>query len=174
MNGKVKCYTLKQIRRDIANANDITLEIPDCTHKGDCPGTCPRCESEVRYLERALAERRRRGLKIAVAGISAGLIAVSSVSCDVIDKIANIINGDTLQGDMLPTEFESTEGLMAAADDTSDESEITDTELQQIAIAGFIQADPEAFDETVSTDTYVLEGDIAFIDDAYDTSEETQ
>ena len=55
MNGKATCAILKQIRREIAEKNDIALVIAECSHKGDCPGTCPRCEAEVRILERALA-----------------------------------------------------------------------------------------------------------------------
>ena len=87
MNGKDKCAILKQIRRDIAKKNDIALTIAECKHKGDCAGTCPRCEAEVAALERALADRRRQGKKVIVAGISAALVAASCTSCDPIDKL---------------------------------------------------------------------------------------
>lgn len=97
MNGKQKCEILKSIRRDIAKKNDIALEIPPCTHTGDCPGSCPRCESEVRYLERALDERKKRGLKVALAGISAGLVAVSATACEPIDTLL----GRSVQGNMI-------------------------------------------------------------------------
>ena len=81
MNGKDKCAILKQIRRDIARQNDIALTIAECRHKGDCAGTCPRCEAEVAALERALSDRRRQGKKVIVAGISAALVAASCTSC---------------------------------------------------------------------------------------------
>lgn len=114
MNGKEKCKILKEIRRDIAKSNNIPLEIPECTHKGDCKGTCPRCEAEVKYLERKLDERRRRGFKIAVAGVSAGLIALNTASCDIIDEIASRVGvNDTLQGDMI---VEEVDGIMPATD----------------------------------------------------------
>ncbi len=120
MNGKQKCAVLKEIRRDIARANEIKLEIPECKHTGDCLGTCPRCESEVRFLERALDARRKRGLKIVIAGISAGLIAVSSASCDVFDALVS----SDIQGDMMPPELdgdievvEQTGSIDAAAED---------------------------------------------------------
>ena len=87
MNGKATCAILKQIRRDIAEKNDIALTIAECTHQGDCPGTCPRCEAEVRILEKALAEKKRKGLKTAVAGISAGLLAVGLSSCTPADRV---------------------------------------------------------------------------------------
>ena len=81
MNGKATCAILKQIRRDIAEKNDIALTIAECTYQGNCSGTCPRCEAEVRLLEKALAEKKKRGIRTAVAGISAGLLAASLVSC---------------------------------------------------------------------------------------------
>ena len=55
MKGKQVCSYLKSVRREVASANDIDLEIPDCTFEGECPGTCPRCEAEVRQLEQALS-----------------------------------------------------------------------------------------------------------------------
>ncbi|MBE6613425.1 MAG: hypothetical protein E7632_13150 [Ruminococcaceae bacterium] len=105
MTGKEKCAVLKSIRRDIAKANDIPLDIPECTHKGDCPGTCPRCESEVKTLERALDKRRSAGFKVAIAGISAGLIALNTASCELFDRLT----GNTLQGDVM---MESTDGAL--------------------------------------------------------------
>ena len=73
MTGKQKCAILKEIRRDIAAKNDISIRIEECTHRGECRGTCPRCESEVRILERALEEKKKRGLQTAIAGVSAGM-----------------------------------------------------------------------------------------------------
>lgn len=54
MNGKSKCKILKQIRKQIAAENDITYVVSECKHQGDCLGTCPKCEAEVRYLEEEL------------------------------------------------------------------------------------------------------------------------
>ena len=58
------------MRRKVADANDIPLQERECTHTGDCAGTCPYCESEVRYLERELSKRRALGKAVAVAGIA--------------------------------------------------------------------------------------------------------
>ena len=58
MRGREKCRILKEIRAEIARQNNIDLEIKACTHKGDCRGTCPRCESELRYLEAELDKRK--------------------------------------------------------------------------------------------------------------------
>ena len=71
--GKQTCRILREIRRQIAEANEIDLITQECRYKGDCSGTCPKCESEVRWLERQLQARALAGKAVAVAGISAGL-----------------------------------------------------------------------------------------------------
>ena len=68
--GKRTCEILKGVRRKIAQENDIPLVERECTHEGDCRGTCPYCESEVRYLERELSKRRALGKAVTVAGIA--------------------------------------------------------------------------------------------------------
>jgi TonB family protein len=73
--GKNICRQLKEVRRRIAEENGIPLEIKECTYQGECRGTCPRCEAEVRYLERALKEKLRFGKVATVAGLSLGLAA---------------------------------------------------------------------------------------------------
>ena len=74
--GKQTCKILKEIRRQIAEANDIEFVISECRYKGDCLGTCPKCEAEVRYLEQQLRARSLAGKAVALAGISAASIAM--------------------------------------------------------------------------------------------------
>ncbi len=81
--GKSICRQLKAVRRSIAEENSIPLEIADCTYTGECSGTCPRCEAEVRYLENALAERMRLGKVATVAGLALGLVASASAQAQV-------------------------------------------------------------------------------------------
>ena len=78
--GKQTCKILKEIRKQIAAENDIKLVIEECTYKGDCLGTCPKCEAEVRYLERELEKRQRLGKAAVVAGLSVGLLGASQVA----------------------------------------------------------------------------------------------
>lgn len=80
MNGKQKCRILKEIRQEIAKNNDIEFITTECKHQGDCLGTCPKCEAEVRYLEAELDKRRRAGKAVAVAGIAATLL-FSATAC---------------------------------------------------------------------------------------------
>jgi len=79
-NGKDICERLKEVRREIAKANGIRLVQPECTHKGDCMGTCPRCEQEVRYIEGELSKRRQLGKAVSIVGIAAiaGTLALTS------------------------------------------------------------------------------------------------
>ncbi len=72
-HGKNICKQLKEVRKRIAEENNIPLEIEECTFKGECRGTCPRCEAEVRYLENALANRLKLGKVATVAGLALGL-----------------------------------------------------------------------------------------------------
>lgn len=74
--GKQTCKILKEIRRQIAEANGIEFATSECRYKGDCLGTCPKCESEVRYLEKQLRARSLAGKAIALAGISAASLAM--------------------------------------------------------------------------------------------------
>ena len=87
--GKSICNVLKIIRKQVADANEIKYEPRECHHQGECRGTCPACEAEVRYLESQLSIRRHLGKAVAIMGISAGLSAL--VSCaDKAKKVATM------------------------------------------------------------------------------------
>ena len=73
--GRSTCKLLKSIRQQIADANGISYRPKECHHKGDCAGTCPACEEEIRYLERELKARKGNGFGMKVAGIAAGICA---------------------------------------------------------------------------------------------------
>jgi len=85
--GKTTCKVLKEVRRKIADANGIPLQERECTHTGDCAGTCPYCESEVRYLERELSKRKCLGKAVAVAGIA--LSAVTMAGCATSEPVSS-------------------------------------------------------------------------------------
>ncbi len=74
--GKQTCKILKEIRRQIAEANGIEFATSECRYRGDCLGTCPKCEAEVRYLEQQLRSRSLAGKAVALAGISAASLAM--------------------------------------------------------------------------------------------------
>ncbi|WP_455083198.1 carboxypeptidase-like regulatory domain-containing protein [Prevotella aurantiaca] len=74
--GKSTCKVLKAIRQKIADANGISYSPNECHYEGECKGTCPKCEAEVRYLEDELKRKGRNGFAIKVGGIAAGLCAM--------------------------------------------------------------------------------------------------
>ena len=73
--GKEVCLILKGIRQKIADANGISYQPKECQHKGDCAGTCPACEEEIRFLEGELKARKGNCFGMKVAGIAAGICA---------------------------------------------------------------------------------------------------
>ena len=72
-SGKRICETLKAIRSEIASANEIDYTPTPCDHEGDCAGTCPACESEMRWIERQLRVRQALGKAVTIAGVSMAL-----------------------------------------------------------------------------------------------------
>lgn len=80
--GKQTCKILKEIRRQIAEANDIEFITSECQYHGDCLGTCPKCEAEVRYLEQQLERKRLAGKVVTVLGISAGMLTMAPIQAE--------------------------------------------------------------------------------------------
>ncbi len=101
-NGRHICNELKALRRRIAEENGIPLETEECTYRGECCGTCPRCDAEVRYLEDALSRRLRMGKAAVVAGVALGLAVSTGV------KAQNV--ADTIPLKPLATEIPDTVG----------------------------------------------------------------
>ncbi len=81
--GKQTCRILKEIRRQIAEANDIEFITSECQYQGDCLGTCPKCETEVRYLEQQLERKRMAGKAITILGISAGVMTMNAQNSNI-------------------------------------------------------------------------------------------
>ena len=96
--GKKTCKILKDIRRQIAEANDIEYIVEECPYKGDCLGTCPKCEAEVRYLEQQLHQRQLLGKAVMIAGISVGLFSLSSCGNEMYDQINTSEEADIIRG----------------------------------------------------------------------------
>lgn len=80
--GKDLCDTLKAVRKAVADANGIEYVPGKCTNDGECSGTCPACEAEVRYIERELNFRRLAGKAVTVAGIAIGAASFAACSSD--------------------------------------------------------------------------------------------
>ena len=95
MSGKSICKILKDVRKKIADENDIPFVTAECTYQGECAGTCPACEAELQYLEGELDKRKRLGKAIAVVGIATAM-TVSAAGCsnslsDFVDDLQEIV-----------------------------------------------------------------------------------
>ena len=115
MLGKQKCRILREIRRKIATEYDIPLVTEECRYQGDCRGTCPKCESELRYLEEQLEKRRAIGKKVTVSAMAVGLLATAG-GCrqQIVETEGLIPNTETteeyvLEGEVAVTEPETEE-----------------------------------------------------------------
>lgn len=118
--GKHTCEYLKDVRRRVARENDIPLEQPACTFEGECSGTCPRCEAEVRYIESELRKRRSLGKAVSIAGIA--LSSVVAVGC----------HPNTLQGE---PELNPDDTVNAAADTTAVNDTLRNNPVDTMATA---------------------------------------
>ena len=121
MLGKKKCRMLREIRQKIATENDIPFVTEDCKYKGDCKGTCPKCESELRYLEEQLEKRRALGRKVTVSAVALGLVT-SAAGC------TNNTAGYVVEGDVPYVETTELEGLIDPGD-TTEPAEVLDGEV---------------------------------------------
>ncbi len=108
--GKELCKLLKDVRVKIAAENDIEYTPVECTYQGDCRGTCPQCEAELRWIQHCLDRRVLAGKIVKVAGISAGILMMGSCgkgtanynSDTVVDSISSesmLVSEDTIASD---------------------------------------------------------------------------
>lgn len=130
MQGKERCKILKELRQQIAQNNDIELAIEECQYQGECAGTCPRCEAEVRYLEQELAKRQKLGRAVVIAGIAA-TVAFSAAGCDLLQEK---LMGDLapLPSDTQPVKADSTENI-ALPPDPNESKEPAERSTSEIA-----------------------------------------
>ena len=143
--GKQTCRILKEIRRQIAEANDIEFITSECQYQGECLGTCPKCEAEVRYLEQQLERKRMAGKAITVLGISAGLVATAPLtSCTSPKKPDHISTYDSIaETDTTETICMEMEGDIALKIDTPNIKDVSAP--PSIPMVGEVPEDNEAY-----------------------------
>lgn len=135
VKGKERCRILKELRQQIAQSNDIELVIEECRHQGECAGTCPRCEAEVRYLEQELAKRQKLGRAVVIAGLAA-TVAFSAVGCDLLRSKPIEPMGDLapLPSDTQPAKVDATENMVlpTASNQNTDSTQFATAELMGV------------------------------------------
>ena len=107
--GRSICNVLKTIRMQVAKANEIKYEPRECHHQGECRGTCPACEAEVKYIQRQLDIRRQLGKAVTIVGISAGLSALTGCS-DKAKKVEKVERDSLTVGKVLVEPVEHLSG----------------------------------------------------------------
>ena len=142
MLGKKKCRILKEIRQKIADENDIPYVTHECRFQGECKGTCPKCESELRHLEKQLAARAAAGKRIAIAALCAGM-TFSAAGCS---------------SPFAPKEKPIETDLSGAVDIVGGMSEPIDDENEIFVTTGEV-APPEDIEE------FELSGDVAYFEE---------
>ena len=168
--GKQTCRILKEIRRQIAEANDIEFITSECQYQGECLGTCPKCEAEVRYLEQQLERKRMAGKAITVLGISAGLVATAPLtSCTSPKKPDHISTYDSIaETDTTETICMEMEGDIALKIDTPNIKDVSAP--PSIPMVGEIPCnlqDSTAIDTLVVIDEEPIEGEVPEDNEAY-------
>lgn len=63
----------------IAEENGITYVPAECHHEGDCPGTCPRCDAELRYLKNEINKKHGKSAKPSIAASAIGGILTTAM-----------------------------------------------------------------------------------------------
>jgi pyruvate formate lyase activating enzyme len=74
-DGKERCELLKRVRQELAEANGLAYVPRPCSHEGDCPGTCPLCEQELKKLSADLK------------GAPEEMVKVSEETCEMINTL---------------------------------------------------------------------------------------
>jgi len=163
MKGKEKCKALKEIRRQIAEKNDIEYAVSECTYQGECKGTCPKCEAELRYLERELAIRQNLGKAVAIAGISVGVCAPMA-ACSPLEMISDVIydlqNGGQLEGDV---QYIPEEGVAPAPPTTEMDLEGEAIEVEPPVMGEIESEDNSEVESEIDSEELIIEGDIQYI-----------
>ena len=77
----------------MADKLGIDLQQTECTYKGECSGTCPKCKQEEEKLNKALLTKT-----LAVASISLALTgcSISNSDNDIAGLIEQPLNNDTV------------------------------------------------------------------------------
>lgn len=162
MTHKQKCKKMKAIRKSIADRIGVDLHQSECTYKGECSGTCPRCEQEEKTLNRALLKSTA-----AVAGLA--MSAISLAGCGSVDDLTaenKAAGGKTSQTDieMHSGEDTSTESTTKEVYKISTENGITtEMEIEGVMLDPSVTVTEKTEEDILTGEEEIVEldGDIA-------------
>ncbi len=155
MTGKDKCKMLREIRRQIAEENDINMVVEECKFQGDCKGTCPKCEAELRELERQV-RNKKIGIGVAIAtGAIATTVSGAVVGANIVSNITShqtageMVTEEQIAGSMMYIPEVTEEDVQGNEEYTPD---VTEWELE-----GDVAADPTCEDGSECEDDSTCE-----------------
>jgi hypothetical protein len=152
--GRRICDALKDIRKTVGESEGINLNQSECHHKGECLGTCPKCEAELREINSKVSHNRL--LAIGTATLAAmSLSACGPVSSDLSGDTEIATNSSTSDKSTVTSkqdqeavkEKETTESKTQSTDTTEKSTDLTDTETSEVT--------------SETSNYYELSGDIA-------------
>ena len=94
--GKEKCEILKAIRTYVADKYGVEYSPTECTHEGECRGTCPKCDAELAELQESLEAK--------------GIFDISE-DAKLNDLVRNYLNQDNNSIPIPGEDSERTEGM---------------------------------------------------------------
>ena len=79
--GKKTCDILKEIRKTIGEKENIDLNQKECNFKGNCSGTCPKCEKELDMINKKVNHKKLVSI-FSTIGLASTLVACSPTNND--------------------------------------------------------------------------------------------
>ncbi len=140
--GRKICDALKQVRLQIARAGGIDYTPRECSHQGECLGTCPACEAEKRQLEDSLRAKWGNKFATRVAGVAVVAGALSLTSCGK----PQVLQGDVPMRDTTHTSQPSAAKNVKGSETPAQNAKKDDDE-EEIMVMGIVE-NPNTADTT--------------------------
>lgn len=115
--GKKTCDLLKEIRKNVATKIDLDLNQTECNYKGNCSGTCPKCEKELEEINKNLDHKKLLSI-VGTLGIATTLVGCSANNPN--DNNAGFIEEPSL-------EFQESENHITEEEINNNDIKVSDT-----------------------------------------------
>jgi hypothetical protein len=157
--GRKICDILKDIRKTVSESEGIDLHQSECHHKGECSGTCPKCEAELKEINNKVNHNKL--LTIGTATLAA--ISLSACGTDTSDDLSGDVSVSVESNYSLDNVVKSKEIERTATTESSTSEKTTESSEKESSTTETETTIEEATTE-VDTDTinyYEISGDIA-------------
>lgn len=137
--GKKTCDILKEIRKTVGEKENIDLQQYECNFKGNCSGTCPKCEKELDEINKKVDHKKLVSI-LGTIGLASTLVACSPINeenelsglVDTREKEINI-NKDKQETQILSGDIEPVSKIQ---ENNSNEEEYVYSEQEEDNIKG--------------------------------------